>query len=70
MDNELETFRLMFNHRMGITETISKPRRDEREWKDERRLKRRAMLRLKLGKLACYRKEFRPLLYKKNSMWT
>lgn len=62
MDNELNMFRTMFTTQMG---GVTKPRRDEREWKIERRLIRRGVQRLKLGEAqTSYRREFHKTIYK------
>jgi len=60
MDNELNIFRQMFTQ---MTE-VEKPRRDEREWKIERRLQRRSLQRFKLGFREPYRKEYSQTIYK------
>lgn len=57
-DTELMLFRQMFQGKV-----ITKPRRDEREWKTERRLMRRSVARLRFGGYA-YRKEFKKTIYK------
>lgn len=62
MDKELNMFRTMFTTQMG---EVTKPRRDEREWKIERRLIRRGVQRLKLGEgQTSYRREFQKTIYK------
>ena len=50
---------------------VTKPRRDELEWKPKRRRKRRFVLNAKINRAyAPYRREFRNLLWKKNNLWT
>lgn len=61
MDNETILFRQMITQMAEVT----KPRRNEREWKDERRLLRRGVARLQFGVRAYpYRREFRKTIYK------
>lgn len=61
MDNEIKIFRQTITQMAGV----NKPRRDEREWKDERRLLRRGAARLKFGVRSYpYRREFRKTIYK------
>jgi hypothetical protein len=61
MDNEINIFRQMITQMAEV----NKPRREERDWKEQRRLLRRGAARLQFGVRAYpYRREFRKTIYK------